>query len=298
MGIRLEIANKNTAAVTVNVYRGDAPLDRANLPAPIGKVENTTANPIIFNDANVVQGQTYYYVMETIGPKDRAFSRNFKTQALETRGPGDSDLKLGNRLLGYYGNMTAGSLIDAPTLCSAIGLTGFTPNNFTYWYKFARKGKVLFVPNMHIARSGQSYNKLKALGLVDGKQITIGNFKFLVRLPSGWDDTTAMPTAIADNTAFSMEDYASNSCEVNDLIYPLTKWTPNGKRMPSLVQATLTSITSNTLVVCKENDGKRFVRRFAGGDSRSAVAASTFDTTLDTVNNSLCVLPVLELIEG
>lgn len=298
MGIRLEIANKNTVPVTINVYRGDQELDRANLPPAIGQVANTTDNPVIYNDNSVVQGKTYFYVFETVGPKDRAYTRNFKVQALETRGPGDNDIKLGNRNLGYYGNLSAGAITDAASLCSAIGLTGHTPNSFTYWYKFARKGKVLFVPNAHIARSGLSFNKLKTLGLIDGKTITIGAFKYKVRLMTGWDDSKALDANMVVGTNYSMEDYLDNSCEFNDLMYPLVKWTPNGQRLPGLFQQTVTNVTSNTLVLCKDNDGTKFVRRTSAADTRAAIATIAIDNTPDVVNNSYCLLPVLELIEG
>ncbi|EBV8434090.1 hypothetical protein NFI00_000183 [Salmonella enterica] len=298
MGIRLEIANKNTGPVTVNVYRGDQELDRSNLPPSIGQVANTTDNPIVYNDNNVVQGKTYYYVFETVGPKDRAFSRNFKIQALETRGPGDNDLKIGNRNLGYYGNLSAGAIIDAATLCSAVGLTGVTPNTFTYWYKFARKGKVLFVPNAHVARSGMSFNKLKTLGLLDGKTITVGAFKYKVRLMTGWDDTKPLDSNMVVGTNYSMEDYLDNSCEFNDLMYSLVKWTPNGQKLPGLFQQTVTAVTSNTLVLCKDNDGTKFVRRTMAADTRAAIATIALDNTPDTVNGSYSFLPVLELIEG
>lgn len=298
MGIRLEIANKNTGPVTVNVYRGDQELDRSNLPPSIGQVANTTDNPIVYNDNNVVQGKTYFYVFETVGPKDRAFSRNFKIQALETRGPGDNDLKIGNRNLGYYGNLSAGAIIDAATLCSTLGLTGITPNAFTYWYKFARKGKVLFVPNAHAARGGMSFNKLKTLGLLDGKTITVGAFKYKVRLMTGWDDTKPLDANMVVGTNYSMEDYLDNSCEFNDLMYPLVKWTPNGQKLPGLFQQTVTALTSNTLVLCKDNDGTKFVRRTMAADTRAAIATIALDNTPDTVNSSYSFLPVLELIEG
>lgn len=299
MGIRLEIANKNTDPVTIKVYRGDTTLDRGNLPAPIGTLTDVTGDPVIYNDNSVVQGKTYYYVFETIGPKDRAYSRNFKTQALETRGPGDNDLKIGNRNLGYYGNMSSGSLIDAAALISACGITGATPNAFTYWYKFARKGKVYFVPNAHVCRSGLSYKKLKDLGLVDGKQITIGQYKFIVRLMSGWDDSKALDSGMTPGTSYSMEDYLSNSCEFNDFVYPLAKWTPNGQKLPGLFQQTVTAITSNTLVLCKEADTTKFVRRTTGSDTRAALATIVLENAgLDVVNNSYSFMPVLELVEG
>ena len=298
MGIRLEIANKNTSPVTVNVYRGDATLDRANLPAPIGTLTNVTGDPLVYNDNSVVQGNTYYYVFETIGPKDRAYSRNFKTQALETRGPGDSDLKIGNRNLGFYGSMSSGALIDAASLLSAIGLTGTTANPFTYWYKYARKGKIYFVPSMHVSRSTLSYKKLSDLGLITGKIITIGAYRYNVRLMSGWDDTLPLDAAMVAGTTYSMEDYINNSCEFNDFVYPLVKWTPNGQKIPGLFQQTVTNITTGTFILCKEADATKFVRRALVPDTRASIASIVLDATgLAVVNNSFSFMPLLELIE-
>ena len=191
MAIRLEIVNRNTDPVDINIYRADQEIDRNNLPAPLGQLKGATGNPIVFNDDTAIQGQMYHYVFETIGPKDMAISRDYPIQALQTRGPGANDLKFGDMRLGFFDSITIDSIMSVAGLIAELGLTGTTNFAPSYWYKFVRNNKIVLVPNKPVCRN-VSWDQLNAVGAVLGtKTITANGFTYKVLMMKGWGEDGA-----------------------------------------------------------------------------------------------------------
>lgn len=101
-------------------------------------------------------------------------------------GPGPQALLKGNYDHGWYGEVDSSDLISGSALASRIGLSvGTLLNSATPWLKFAYQGKFLFMPKLPI-RVDVSWNDILAAAAVYGEtEITIGVYKFKVRLPKG-----------------------------------------------------------------------------------------------------------------
>lgn len=302
MTVQLQMQNTNTEAVDVNIYRSNTVIDRTNLGTPIGTLTQQTASTLVFNDTTAVQDAFYYYVFETIGSKDRQISRNFYTQATRTRGEGPNNLQMGDDNLGYFGSIVIDGLINAAGLRSLINTqaTGVIAPAVlpTFWHKFSRKGKVLFVPNSTVGTT-LSFTQLSNAGAVNGTLVYNYNGNaYKVRLMSGFSDTGATPTYSATATD---SDVLGNTCEFNDLVYPLSIWAPNGQKLPNVVQQTITQMgtDSNRVVLCAE---------LTSNAAYSQARCSTFNSRAGIVSGSHLAVataaatnawwPVLELVEN
>ena len=304
MTVQLQMQNTNTEAVDVNIYRSDTVIDRTNLGTPIGTLTQQTASTLVFNDTTAIQDAWYYYVFETIGSKDRQISRNFYTQATRTRGEGPNNLQMGDDNLGYFGSVVIDGLINAAGLRSLVAsqATSMLASTVapTFWHKFSRKGKVLFVPNSAV---GTTVNRaqLANAGAVDGTLVYNYNGNaYKVRLMSGFSDTGATPTYSA--TA-SDSDVLANTCEFNDLIYPLSIWTPNGQKLPNIVQQTgpqMSMSAANQTVLTAELTSNPVYGQARGlgiVNSRPSLVAGSHVSTATVATTNLW-WPVLELVEN
>lgn len=299
MAILIKFTNPNTSDVTINIYRGDAMLDRANLGTPL---DTLTGRPTEYLDKTAVQGNTYYYVFETIGSNDRDISRNVKIIAAESRGPGNNILREGTRDLGYYDLFAAGDLLDSPGLIAKIGgSTGWTATaSFSYWAKYARNGKVIFVPSNAIGRA--TAQVIKAIGLNgEGKIIEQNGFRYKVRLAFGFGETNEDAIAFladkAKTTPFDMEPF-NNISEYSDLFFPLFNCTPLTQRLSNKLNiAPGTGMSGGTRVMTNETlDGNSVTARgqYNNSNLRMQAGAGSWDTSQ---TNICSVWPVLELIE-
>lgn len=301
MAILINFTNPNPDDITLNIYRSQSPIDRANLPAPISTL---TGKPQSFLDKTAIQGQTYYYIFEAIGNNDRDISRNVKIIAAESRGPGNNILKEGTRDLGFYDLITAADLMDSATLATKLGVsTGFAFNTFTNWLKIARNGKVLFVPSISFAAATIAVvqsSPLWGAGIV----IEQNGFKYRARLMRGFSETDDdAVTFLADKTdtsaVFNM-DTTNITCEFHDLVYLLGGVTPAGQRLSNKAnQGTNVMLGNRSVkVLCKESvgDKTKFGVRMNYGDSTRLGLASW--SLITATNTSVAVWPVLELIEG
>lgn len=291
MSIRLTWKNTNSVQVTVRIYRGDTELDRANLPAPLATL---IAGETQYVDQTAVQGNAYFYVFETIGAKDRVVSRNYQLQAVQSRGPGSNILKFGDRSLGYYDIIPADSLINAASLIALSGISGMTASTFTNWLKYARNGKVIYVPNSTVS-SRVSWGQLNTAGLVDGtKTIDIQGSTFKVRLMTGCPDDVDVDSLVAAGNM----DTLGGLCEFNDFIYPLVDRTPVGQRLPNLMQQTTTVAgfaSSATQVLTANTSDTKAVLRGAWNSDR--IGLTTIDTVMKSTAGTSIWWPVLELVE-
>lgn len=301
MAIKLSWTNRNTQPVTTTIYRGDAPLDRANLGTPLVTLTN---NENSYNDKTAVQGNTYYYVFKTDNGSESIISRNQKMQAAETRGPGSNILQYGDRELGLYDVIGVDAFISAANLNVLVGGATASVNANSYWYKYARKGKVFMVPEKVIGYN-TSYSALSALGLVAGKTVTINGFNWKVRLMRGWresDSSVALP-ANALGT-FDTATY-SQTCEFNDFAYPMCAPTPVTQRLPNWSQVAVTAIYGSygNYILTQEltAEGDRVLTRFIGGiatSERTKLTAANTAQALTANNANIGWWPVLELVEA
>lgn len=303
MTVQLQMQNTNTEAVDVNIYRSATVIDRTNLGTPIGTLTQQTASTLVFNDTTAVQDAWYYYVFETIGSKDRQISRNFYTQATRTRGEGPNNLQMGDDNLGYFGSIVIDGLINAAGLRSLVSsqATSIIASSAVpaFWHKFSRKGKVLFVPNSAVGTT-LSRTQLANAGAVDGTLVYNYNGNaYKVRLMSGFSDTGATPTYSATATD---SDVLGNVCEFNDLIYPLSIWTPNGQKLPNVVQQTAAqmamSAANQTILTAELTSNAAYgqARAIASNNRGGLVAGS--HVAIATAASTNLWWPVLELVEN
>jgi len=328
MRIYLSWENLNTSAVKLEIYRGDAPLDRANLPAtPIVTLTNGETSYI--DEDGILLGKTYYYVFVTSNAGDRQVSDNQTVTAVSRRGPGSQILQQGDNTLGYFGMMTAGELISGTALASAVGLSAATATNFVVyrsapnWYKYVRNNKIIYVPEGPIG-TGVTWTQLYSLGLVFGsddngvsatppnplvlqnKKVTIGRDVFRVRLMRTWFDQPSADAPVAGNKA----PYP----EYDDLVTPIYHQVTPNQRLNNFylngryywADFSLNGLT-NSMNLCMEPlNANNLTGRGPYGTAASlneeTTPAASSNSTLYSGPYSNTALgnwyPVLELIEG
>lgn len=237
MQITLNWTNRNTGEDGIRIYRAEAPLNPAALPAPLATLPPGSTT---YNDATAVQGVTYYYRTEVFKGADKALSlKDIVILGKATIGPGPQALLQGTPLMGFYGETTGSDLLTYPELISLVEMSGVgsVMGNIHLWLKFAYKGKVLFVAKQGISNSMswlQLYNKGLVYG-VDGfgtdlpagvagvsqnKIITVKGNEYRVRLLKGLPGSSGTITSFASNLNDVTEDLTGS--EWNDLMYRIS----------------------------------------------------------------------------
>lgn len=324
MFIDLSWTDLNSVATTLKIYRGDAPLDRANLPAsPIATLTNGETS--YRDESNIVLGKTYYYVFVTSTANDTVVSDNYTITAVTRRGPGPQNLLQGDNNLGYFGSMQSGEFINANDLVAKTTLTTFATtmgiiNPFPLWHKFVRNNKVIIVPEGPIGNS-LSWNQLYAAGMVFGTddtgptagtitgntptkqdtKVTIGSDTFRIRLMRGMSEG---PITQYETVFLSVNEF-------NDLVYPMAHPVPPDQRLNNIYLNgqklyQLLGVGGATVYTLVQEAGSATAVNLRGQ------ATSSDDFTTDTtsslayrntatapaVSNNYAWFPVLELIEG
>lgn len=215
MQLTLKWKNHNTLPTTTKIYRSETPLNKASLPAPIASVSAANEQ---YTDT-VEYGKRYYYMMENVNSKGNAFTGNKEVWALPRTGPGPQNLLSGDMNLGCFGYVSAADFISGYELMSKVYPSLANTANEVNWFKYAYKGKIIFVPNTSITNNNNiSISSLYDAGLVFGtddngpfqygptpknqrKVIKIKGDDFIVRLPrmnnspdKTWDGVT-LPTS-------------------------------------------------------------------------------------------------------
>src|SRR5690554_2115765 len=218
MKYKLTWVNNNSVPTNIKIYRYDTVPDRTNLGLPIATLTNGETEYI----DDLVQGNTYYYIIETYTATARNISGTIQVKAEYRRGPGSTELKLGTDVLGYYGELLQTDVVSVQLLLDAVGLssigTAITIDNNLRWHKFVRNGKILFVPNRSL-RYNVSWDQLNNLDLVEGKLITVGRDSYLVRLATGADDRDNVGMVIPEFTGEEGEEVGLY-CEYVDVVAP------------------------------------------------------------------------------
>lgn len=287
MALRLNWKNPNGFPTTVEIYRGDAPLDRANLPAPLATVPPGTLSWV---DTTAAFDATYYYVFVTKTATDRVVSMNKEITVTEKRGAGPQKIKIGNEDYGYFGSIQASSFFNSGDIkAAAVNATGFpTPVVSPLWHKFIRKGKVIFVPNQsfgnvcwdYIYRAGFVYGTNDdgpaggyqgLTGVNQMRTVTLDGDTYLIRLMCGWGEAGeaanvpwAAVSGAAGQTPSPVEALAGwkYDSEYNQLIYPIVNLTPKGQSMENVTTdtwlttfgAASTSPSLNHGIACQERE--------------------------------------------
>ena len=308
MNLKLLWTDINTVNVTLKIYRGDTPIDTANLPAPVATI---TDGSTTWTDPNATRGKYYYYVFETTSANDRAVSTNYRVQAVPRLGPGPSELKYGDYSYGYFGTVLSSDFINTANLRAAVGFNVGTPQNAApLWHKYVRNGTVFFVPNSCLTSYVQ-WTQIYSAGLMFGvtgpgnhrngatavdqrKTVKIGPDTFIVRCMKGYSDdvTRVVPSQTSEPTEYSNE--------WNDFVLPICKFVPDGQRMVNVaaqtVQETLpgpwNGYTGAAIQEVYTTAGTPVVRRGSAAENRAGIATRAANT-----DAYLCSwYPVLELV--
>lgn len=321
MGNKLSWTNNNTQPTNVEIYRGLAPLDTANLTDPLVTLTNGESS---WEDNGVIYGATYYYVVQLL-TKDglkKVPSRNISMQAGLGRGLGPNILLQGNERLGYFGLVEAADFIPPATILAAQNGGAMAYMLAVRWHKFIRRGKILYVPQTVPASGNYHHNIIYQAGFmygtddtgpVDGRlgtpvnQRRVINWrgeKYTIRLPRGYADPDS-PTQVDLSTVATLNHETlsdSPGCEYNDLIYPLMVSTPTKQNLMNvdfLTTANFISVTGR-MVMCQEvsvASGNALWRHNQGlGTDRERMAAMTVRAT-GTASSSSNWYPIIELIE-
>lgn len=304
--------NNPTAGSTVNIYRGDAELDRTNLSNPVATLSNGETT---WRDNNVVRGKFYYYVFETVLGTDKISTINFRIQATVRRGAGPSAIQVGDTDYGYFGSIESSEFINPSDLAGKVGFSaGTQTTNVVTWHKFIRNGKVLYIPNGTI-RQSIGWKSLYDAGLVFGvdgpgpynagadvnqkKTVTIGPDTYMVRLMRGYNDDY---TVFASTTSVN-EPIEPFTCEWDDLVYPLYQYVPVAQRMANVASYTREQLRLQNQYAnwvqekATSAASSSALRRGAPAVGRNAVATRTGDSYA-AAGTPYGWWPVLELIES
>lgn len=314
MNLKLVWKNANVNPVTTEIYRGLEPLDRDNLTDPLVILTNQETDWV---DTDTIRGELYYYVFVTDNGVDRNVSANTPIRAVPRRGPGPIDLKYGDYEIGFFGTIPGNEFIMTQQLITATGLksrAGGEPAIAAYaptWLKYARKGKIIYVPDAVLVNTDMSFEAVYSAGLIFGvpgpgtwrpsglaavdqnKRITIGPDTFIVRVMKGYsDDPAAIAPAAADNQPAGV-------CEWGDFIYPQFRVMPPAQRTPNVVIDNNIGIGTRAVIqaICQENAG---VGNCVG---RGTVYSASDRTHVmyrigRTTATNMGWLPVLELVEN
>lgn len=164
MQLTLKWKNHNTLATTTTIYRSTSPIDKNSLPAAHATVNAANEQYV----DTVEYGKKYHYMMQNTNAKGTAFTDNKEVWALPQTGPGPQKLVSGDMNLGFFGFVSARDFITSQGMKDKFPevLTG--PALDIGWLKFARKGKILFVPNGPLTNNMVSLETLYNNGLVFG----------------------------------------------------------------------------------------------------------------------------------
>lgn len=256
MAIKLKWTNPNVQATTVEIYRGDVPLDRANLANPVATLVSGETEWV---DSTAAFERVYYYVLVTKRGNEVAVGPNNKVETVERKGAGPNNLRAGDDRLGYFGLLPPSEFFNSTDIIAAAKSTVGLPTALVTpsWYKFIRNGKILYVPNVPITTHAANWNSLYLAGLVYGTddagpanarggqvatnqlvKLNKNGDEYLVRLPMGLKndpsdvvDLSVFPTADTTMTLIDTAAYKNRRIEFNDLFYPLFSNSPDLQRL-------------------------------------------------------------------
>ncbi|QOC54611.1 putative virion structural protein [Salmonella phage pSal-SNUABM-04] len=254
MALRLKWDNPNVVTTKTTIYRGDAPLDNANLPAPLVTLE-AGINEWVDNDAKF--GNTYYYILGSKTAVDEVLTPNQKILVADNRGVGGSTLILGDDSLGYYGQVLSSDFVNSTHILAAAATTSGLPGSTVtpVWNKFIRKGKIIYVPDRTFGSA--AWTQLYQAGLVYGvdangpadatltgltlvnqnRVIDFKGSKYKIRCLRGITDRPLTLDIWNAQKANQEQLAVAEDNEFNDLVYPLMWPVPlKYQRLPNIAE--------------------------------------------------------------
>lgn len=314
MSLTLRWTNKNTTPVKVEIYRGDAPLDKTALPA--APLATLTAGEEVWVDTTVIPNATYYYLFVTTRGEVVVYSRNHQMAAIPRRGAGPTDLLWGDSTIGYFGSLTSAEFADTFQILTGIGFTGSEASAFVWktapiWHKFIRNGKILYIPNsplsqkltwMDAAKKGAVYGTdtkephASVHDTVQNAKVKIKQQYYRVRMPLGYSDDPAaiIPTDLLGKDGDWVCEWQDLIASQIDTFSPLRR-TPNISMTPA---STFFQGNGNgTATVCAEMiNGTDVLNRGTAFSGQTTVMRASSGPAIETYGTGPWI-PVLELIE-
>lgn len=308
MQLKLKWRNPNTLATTIDIYRNDAIVAPADLGSPVATLAGTVTE---WSDLNVVAGKTYYYTWKTTNAGNSVFTKPVAVKAEYSLGPGPSELVYGDMSLGFFGSITYADLFTGQELLEKTGLpvNWVNGSGLLSWWKFARNGKILYLPGSAIALSA-SFITLYSRGLVFGtddngawvpngqavknqkKVISKNADDFIVRLPTGLDDRDN-PGRVSAGTG-----NVRRFSEVADLLYSLVQTqAPVSPRLPKMARIGVNSFFPTSYIsVCQEKGFAADTVITIGDFTLNKTGAQMEAVLTAAINSGTVWMPVLELV--
>lgn len=222
MGIKLSWSDVNAGLIDgIRIYRSNAFIPADALPSPLATLSATTTE---YHDTDMSANTIWHYRVGFYNATEELVTDDQLHGYYPDTGPGPQTLKAGTWELGYFGRCAVAEMFTVAQLRTACGLdaapaTSTSESNLTHWYKFIRKGKIIFVPS-YPPLNTVSWKTLYDNGLVYGtddtgtppagttgisfttnqrKLISKGIYQFLVRLPKDSEQPT--------NVLITMNDF-------------------------------------------------------------------------------------------
>lgn len=220
MGIKIDWTDPNPAADDYTVYRSNAPIADASLPAPLVVLPSGT---FTYQDDTVVRNQLYYYRIASRKGSVVTLTPNKVLAYMPYTGPGPQVLLRGDWNLGYFGRMPMNDLFSIQECVNFTGGPLAAPaaiNNSAdlWWLKFVYKGKIIFIASQPIY-GALSWEQLYRAGVIYGnfpsadwapyakttfgtipqaKQASRGDHSFVMRVPTSRAVMSSTSAAAAD----------------------------------------------------------------------------------------------------
>ena len=284
MALKLKWKNPNKGETTIDIYRGDT--STVDLTTPMVSLSDGETEWV---DSTALFGKTYYYVWAVNGAGDRGVSRPQRIEVNDRKGPGTNLLTHGNEDYGFFGTVPAADFINSSTLLAVAKAAGL-PTNIVYptWYKYSRRGKVLFVPNQSLGDTNWQtvYNAGFVYGTNDtgpnraGEVNQLTTFElngdlFLVRSPTAFPDNLTFNGLSASYDFDTMPEAKDTYAEYEDLLFPMIYNCPLRQRLVTvgnensngLLPPLYDSSSRNSVgIICKENNSANaYVAQRGGG---------------------------------
>jgi len=156
MAIHLKWSNQNTPGNSLYIYRNEGTtITEASKGTAIATLDS---NAVAYVDNTTEPGKTYAYLVEIRAPLGSSFSRPTVTANLRRVGPGGVDILTGDSEFGYMGQVPS---YELPDVWTALGFERGKTNAamaVLKWYKFVRKGKIMYVPSIPMTTTYNDYD--------------------------------------------------------------------------------------------------------------------------------------------
>lgn len=169
MSITIDWPASNVGVATaVRIYASTSKMADDALGDPIATLAGTETS-YVWNPPT--DNTVYYFRIAIDRGADSYLSPNQPYGYFTTTGPGPQQLVRGSWEAGYFGRVPSADFISQTNLLSALGFSGGSGPNadgaINHYYKFALKGKIIFVPCGSI-RWSITWDQIYALGLMYG----------------------------------------------------------------------------------------------------------------------------------